>query len=64
MLLPFTMKGEVVWERYSGIKKSGQLKDSFFSYVGSKKQHGLSVRGWDGQPEDNEQMGAEGQIKD
>lgn len=53
-----------MWERYSGIKKSGQLKDSFFSYVGSKKQHGLSVRGWDGQPEDNEQMGAEGQIKD
>lgn len=45
-------------------RKASQLKVSIFSYVGSKKQHGLSVTGWDGQPEDNEQMGSEGQIKD
>lgn len=63
LLLSFTMKWEVVWERYSGIRKRRPAKKCLFSYVGSKKQHGLSVTGWDGQPEDNEQMGSEGQIR-
>lgn len=64
MLLTFTTKWDVVWERDSGMKKSRPAKTLLVSYVGSKKQRGLFVTGWDGQPGDNEQMGSEGQIKD